>query len=98
MTIEDQYKRLHNRATFFALACCFLIFALFLQLYVARTGISAYEYGRDYIPTITQLQQALIDTGMERYNPGKADGVVGKRTIASWENYIFDVYAGAWND
>lgn len=79
-----------------AIIIAVLVCVVLLQVYTSHTGIDLYEAGQ--IPTIEGLQQFLKDTGMERYNPGKVDGVVGPNTVKAWENYSFDVYAGAWND
>lgn len=82
-----------NGKNFAAILIVILLIALGLQLYHAYAVTDVYEYGQSYIPTITQLQQALIDTGIERYDPCGVDGIVGKRTIAAWEVYSFDQYA-----
>ena len=53
----------------------------------------------DYIPTIPELQQALIDTNQSRYDVGTdgADGIVGPNTIQGWENWTYDSYAAQWD-
>lgn len=85
-----QEKRNHNRFNLMAIVFSFVVVALGLGLYEARTGIS------DYIPTIKQLQQALIDTGNPRYDVGPrgADGDPGTDTLAGWRNYSIDAEYG----
>lgn len=45
------------------------------------------------IPLPEEIQRMLNDTGIERYNCGEVDGIVGKQTIEAWRNYQFDYYA-----
>lgn len=93
---KDQEKRRHNRLNAFAIVFSFACVAMGLKIYHAYAVTDAHEYGQSYIPTITQLQQALIDTGNPRYDvgPDGADGNLGPDTLRGWKNYSFDVYAG----
>lgn len=45
------------------------------------------------IPSVREIQQRLKDTGKERYDPGKIDGIPGPNTITAWDNLIEDRYA-----
>ncbi len=47
----------------------------------------------NYIPSAREIQQRLTDTGKERYNPGKIDGIIGKQSHQAWDNYTMDEYA-----
>lgn len=55
--------------------------------------IRVYVPDPEYIPTIEQIQQALKNTGIERYNPGPVDNKVGPQLKSGWENYCIDVIA-----
>lgn len=90
---KDQEKRRHNRLNAFAIVFSFACVALGLKIYCASSVTDAYEYGQAYIPTIMQLQQALIDTESPRYDVGPkgADGNPGTDTLTAWKNYSFDI-------
>lgn len=55
--------------------------------------IRVYVPDPNYIPTIEQIQQALKNTGNERYDPGPIDNKVGPKLKNGWENYCIDVIA-----
>jgi peptidoglycan hydrolase-like protein with peptidoglycan-binding domain len=73
---------------------------------VYATGLAVQAYQRqvallqgrvqraeNHIPTITELQQMLIDKG--HYNL-KIDGRLGPETMAAWEREINNQYAAKW--
>lgn len=80
-----------------AIFIVFILIAVIYQVHEAFVRTDLYEAGREqsYIPTITQLQQALIDTGNPRYDVGPkgADGDPGTDTLRAWKNWSFDIYA-----
>lgn len=45
------------------------------------------------IPSAIEIQQKLKIIGKPRYDPGKIDGKVGRKTQTAWDNYICDQYA-----
>jgi hypothetical protein len=49
----------------------------------------------NHIPSAREIQQRLKDTGKERYNPGKIDGIIGVQTKSqtAWDNYTCDQFA-----
>jgi len=95
MTIEE--ARQQNRLNAVA-----IIFSLFIAAYLVGAAfpppLAVEAEAPDYIPTIKQLQQALIDTGLPRYDVGPkgADGNPGPDTLGAWKNYSFDQYANKY--
>ena len=63
----------------------------FIGWLVPRPQLSITEQS---IPTIPELQQALIDTNQPRYDVGTdgADGIAGPNTLTAWGNWTFDNY------
>ena len=45
------------------------------------------------IPSAREIQQRLKDLDDPRYDPGKVDGIIGKKSIAAWDNFTCDQYA-----
>ena len=45
------------------------------------------------IPSAFEIQQKLKDLNDPRYDPGKVDGVIGKKSITAWDNFTCDQFA-----
>lgn len=82
---------------------CLICIAVGIQKHYSVAITDAWQRGYEVgleverlIPTIEQLQQALIDTGVKRYDVGPkgVDGDPGTDTLTAWKNYSFDQYAG----
>lgn len=83
-------RTLLNIAGFLILIGLFCSMAFALG-WVARVRIC--EGQPTTILTIEGLQQALTDTGIERYDPCGVDGDPGRKTLKAWKNWSFDRYA-----
>lgn len=69
-------------------------FIVAVGLYCARAQAPTIVYVQDpNIPSTREIQQRLKEMGIERYDPGKIDGVIGKNSRKAWDNYICDQHA-----
>lgn len=72
---------------------CIVLVAMWCIIETQEANV-VYIYVQDpNIPSARQIQQSLKDFNDPRYNPGKVDGIIGKKSIVAWDNYTCDQYA-----
>lgn len=89
----ELYEDIYSRSAKTILIIIITVSALSIAVSLSKRPQEIYIQDPNYIPSVREIQQQLKDTGKERYDPGKVDGIPGPKTIKAWDNHNIDQFA-----